>query len=400
MNARAISRAAVAHVYSEYFPGQPADTHAGILADGRFDSHLLVERVVVNGAAMPPNSAWLGTTSWSRTDAVRRRLERTILPALWEHRFTRFVGRELQRRQPSILHAHMGTTGARLAGLKECFPVPYVVTFYGADGSQCLRDPAWVAAYQRLFAVVDCVIVLCEAVRDRLVAIGCPADRVTIWNHPADLSRYPYQRRTPAAATRFITAARFVEKKGYPTLLAAFRRFLDSERKGHLTILGYGPLRERIVETIRRLELGDHVSLHDGLSKDFHSIFSDLLNEQDIFVLPSQTAADGDDEGGPALTLVFAQAAGLPVICTGFPGSERSVVEGVSGLLVPEGDPAALAQRMAELSQRPERWNALGEAGAGLVREHFALASQIARLAEIYAATLARPPAPTRTAQS
>ena len=88
-----------------------------------------------------------------------------------------------------------------------------------------------------------------------------------------------------------------------------------------------------------------------------------MLRRHDVVLAPSIRAASGDDEGGPALTLVMAQAAGKPVIASDFPGIERSVTSGVEGLIVPAGDVAALHDAMLALDCDVERWRAFGAAG-------------------------------------
>jgi colanic acid/amylovoran biosynthesis glycosyltransferase len=110
-----------------------------------------------------------------------------------------------------------------------------------------------------------------------------------------------------------------------------------------------------------------------------------MLNEaaqrHDVFVL---RASDGDDEGGPALTLVCAQAAGMPVVTTDFPGSELSVSHGETGWLCPQGDPAALADRMAWLVEHRESWAPVGRAASDRVRADFSLEGQLEELVGMY----------------
>jgi glycosyltransferase involved in cell wall biosynthesis len=99
--------------------------------------------------------------------------------------------------------------------------------------------------------------------------------------------------------------------------------------------------------------------------------------------MPSTVAPDGDDEGGPALTVVCAQAAGVPVVVTPFPGAERSVIDRHSGLLC-EYDPAGLRDRFIELIEDPELSATIGRGGANVVREEFSLETQVAALERIY----------------
>src|SRR5439155_20199831 len=140
-----------------------------------------------------------------------------------------------------------------------------------------------------------------------------------------------------------LVAARFVEKKGHSYLFEAFDRLVRDGLDASLTMVGYGPDKEQIAMNVRRRGLSERVAIIDTqLAPNFVDIFRRALETHDIFVLPSTTSAAGDDEGGPALTMVCAQAAGLPVISTPFAGAERSVLEGVTGLFCRQDDAASL----------------------------------------------------------
>jgi colanic acid/amylovoran biosynthesis glycosyltransferase len=233
------------------------------------------------------------------------------------------------------------------------------------------------------------MIVLSEIVRERLEATGCSPDRITVWDMPLDFRPYPYHEPRPGPTVKLLTAARFVEKKGYPTLLRAVALLKGRGLPVSLTAIGYGPLKDSIRDMARQLGLEAHVTIVDtSAHRGFSSLYSCALAAHDIFVLPSTVARNGDDEGGPALTLVMAQAAGLPVVCTRFTGSERSVIDGETGLFCRPDDPEALAERLSFLISRPHLWRSLGEAGSRFVRERFNKDRQIDALAAIYGSLL------------
>jgi colanic acid/amylovoran biosynthesis glycosyltransferase len=71
---------------------------------------------------------------------------------------------------------------------------------------------------------------------------------------------------------------------------------------------------------------------------------------------------------------------GLPVIATDHNGFPEGLIDGVTGMLVPEGDRAALGEAIVDLGSAPERWPAMGRAGAAFVRERFDQRRLIARL--------------------
>jgi colanic acid/amylovoran biosynthesis glycosyltransferase len=118
-----------------------------------------------------------------------------------------------------------------------------------------------------------------------------------------------------------------------------------------------------------------------------------LLRQYDAFVLPSRTARNGDTEGIP-ITLLEAQAAGLPVVTTLHGGIPEAVPRANHGLLAREGDVQDLAEKLLFLASRRSRWREIGRRGREWVLKHFALDDELAayrRLFEKVTASSARP---------
>lgn len=377
----------VAHLWKSYLPGNYNDPHQYLWDRYGIRSRVLAADLVENGAPVPENTSWVrrreAGRAW-RGGLAGRAWEKGTGELTWR-RFLRRSVRSLGKPTRTLLHAHFGTTGALAMPIVEQTHAPLVVTFYGVDASAALASPRWRERYRRMFLSTDLCIVLCDAVRDRLVGAGCPDDKVVVWNLPAGIEDFPYRPPAGEHRVRFVIAARFVEKKGYPVLLEAFRRLVSEGRDVSLLAIGYGPGRYVIEDRVASLGLDAHVTILDTLLRpDFHRVFDDALRRSDIFVLPSVTAADGDDEGGPALTLVCAQAAGLPVICTPFPGAERSVVDGVTGVYCEPGSVDSLAQKMRRLMDSPEQWAPLGLRASEHVGRHFSLDGQMRELVALY----------------
>jgi glycosyltransferase involved in cell wall biosynthesis len=89
-----------------------------------------------------------------------------------------------------------------------------------------------------------------------------------------------------------------------------------------------------------------------------------------VFVLPSHW------EGMPN-SVLEAMAAGAPVVATGVDGTLDVVEDGVTGLLVPPGDPAALARALNDLLHQPDRRTALAAAATRAVETRFSLEAMI-----------------------
>lgn len=400
----------IVHVWDAYTPSLFDQIHPYLLARPEHASLLLAAHLIENSSTVLPHTFYLDTRPVNEDIRppllirIRRRLRREFAEtvrrlarssgatSIWGTAplalslFNRFCMAHAREFHGDLVHAHFGTTGVMALPFIRVTGLPAVVTFYGVDGSASLRNPRWRENFREMFARMDRVIVLCDAVRDRLIAVGCPPEKIIVWNLPAGVERYPYRSRaTGHPATRFLIAARFVEKKGHKYLIEALGTLVRAGLDVHLTMIGYGPFLPAIQDDIRHRGLTDRVTVVDTeLASSFSDVYGQALESHDVFVLPSTTGVNGDDEGGPALTMVCAQAAGLPVISTPFAGAERSVIDGVTGLLAQQDDAASLADRMRWLAEHRDAWTAMGKAGSDHVRQHFSLEGQMGVLLGIY----------------
>ncbi|MEW6253926.1 MAG: glycosyltransferase, partial [Planctomycetota bacterium] len=106
-----------------------------------------------------------------------------------------------------------------------------------------------------------------------------------------------------------------------------------------------------------------------------------LLNEADVVVAPSVPSRDNRREGIPVV-LMEAMSAGVPVVASDLSGIPELVEHEVSGLLVPPGDPAAIAAALERLANDPALRARLGRDGRAKVLREFDLAANAARLVE------------------
>ncbi|MCF2514324.1 glycosyltransferase [Sphingomonas sp. G124] len=296
----------------------------------------------------------------SRSFAARmqRRLHRFID----ERAFRRLVRNEIARFQPDAMHIHYGTTGALLAPDPEILRKPFLVSFYGFDISQSVQDARTSAAYRRMMHHRPLVHILCKEAARRAIGMGAPPANIVDANLPLPLERYPYVG-TDGPLHRWLIPARFVEKKGHEILFKAFALHLKRHPGHLLTCWGYGD-DDRLRGLAQSLGLESSVSvINNEAGGPFDAAYLEQLRRHDAVLAPSIRATRGDDEGGPALTAVLAQVAGKPVILSDFPGSERSVTDGVEGLIVPQGDVEALAAAMDRLAADPRLARMMGGAG-------------------------------------
>ncbi len=291
-----------------------------------------------------------------------------------------------RRRAYDLLHAHYGPVGNSYRFARALWGAPYLVSFYGYDCWAVPRKDGG-DVYRRLFETSDCVLTLAGVMGEQLRNLGCPSAKQRKQPVGVRVEDFAFKERQlqPGEPVRLLTIARFVEKKGIEYSLRALAE-AQAKRGGlKYDIIGDGPLRPQIEKLIRELHLEASVSLLGYCESERVRELMDLAH---ILILSSVTAADGDQECTP-VSLMDAQAAGLPVLSTRHSGIPEVVLDGQSGFLVPERDAASLAERILYLAEHPEVWPALGRAGRRHVEQNYNCATLASQLVNLYQETIA-----------
>lgn len=203
-----------------------------------------------------------------------------------------------------------------------------------------------------------------------MIEQGVSAARVcTLWNG-IDLARFAYQG--PCDNGVIVTVARLSPEKDIANLLRAAKRVVAEFPDARFEIAGDGPCRADLMKLTEALNLGQHVVFH-GEVRDIPS----LLARARLFVLPSQSE-------GISLTLLEAMARGLPLVTTCVGGNPEVVADGVTGMLVPSGDPPALAQAIGTLLREPDRGRRMGRAGRERVENCFDIRKMMTQYESMY----------------
>lgn len=238
--------------------------------------------------------------------------------------------------------------------------------------------PAKMLAIRALYPRADLVIGVSEGVCDDLVDnFGVPRSKVLAIHNPIDLGRVRAQAAEDVGDPWLrgdrpvvLAAGKLQVAKGYPDLLAAYRRVL-TDTGARLLILGDGPLRAPIEKYIADNDLADDVRL-----------LRFRTNPYSYMARATVFAHAAHWEGFPNV-LVEAMACGLPVVSTDCPsGPAEILTHGVNGRLVPVGDTNALASNVIELVRRPEVRASLVQAADARVQDFDA-----PKIVERYAAT-------------
>lgn len=341
---------------------------------------LLASAAVLRMVGTAPRAAWEAVRFRKYRDLVRRTLVCRLLDR-WPGPPDRF----------DIIHSHFGPMGLLASALRHAGRArsALVTTFHGIDISETV-DRYGPRYYAPLFAVGDRFLGVSQYWADSLRSMGAPADRVRVQHMGVDRDKFTFRARghSGRAHTQLISIGRLTEKKGHEYTLRALAllRTRAPELDVRLDIVGGGPLREPLLELRSELGLEQSVQLHDSLP---HARVVELLDQADIFVLPSVTARSGDMEGIP-VSLMEAMAQGLPVVSTRHSGIPELVEHERCGLLVAERNVPELALALEQLVRAPARWEALGRAGRAIVERDFDSARLSEQLRQDYADVLAQ----------
>lgn len=249
-----------------------------------------------------------------------------------------------------VFIAHFGPAGVTAAKLRELGVIrgKIATIFHGIDISS--RDVLnhYTPEYQQLFRRGDLMLPISDLWAGRLQKMGCPREKIAVSRMGVDMTRFsPRPVKAPATPLEIISVARLTEKKGLHVAIEACRQLKEQGVAFRYRILGIGPWERRLRTLIEQYQLEDVVEM-PGF-KPSHEVKA-ILDDADVFLLPSVTGADGDMEGIP-VALMEAMAVGIPLVSTLHSGIPELVEADKSGWLVPENDARALAQRLAAFSQ-------------------------------------------------
>jgi colanic acid/amylovoran biosynthesis glycosyltransferase len=314
------------------------------------------------------------------------------LLGMWKHRPRQiqqaYYEWILRSRRARLIHAHFGMAGVAMLGVKRATSLPLVTAFYGVDASAVPRAVAWRRNYARLFNEGDLFLAEGPAMRQALIGLGCPPDKVVIQHLGVSLDLLPFvpRRPDPSGVVRILIAATFREKKGIPDALRAVEQAQRHYPRLQVTLLGDATDRPEDQEEKARIlaRLPGLEGVVRCLGFQPYSVFRETLLQHHLFLSPSRTGRNGDSEGGAPVSLLEAQATGMPVLSTHHADIPEVVVDGKTGLLSPEYDLKTLTYNLTQLVLTPARWESMGAAGRAHIEEHHNLRTQAAKLEDLY----------------
>ena len=297
----------------------------------------------------------------------------------------RFV-RWLKSARIDILHTHdfytnvFGMSGGVLAHLPA-----RVASMRETSG---MRSAAQAHVQRFLYSLSHHIVANSNAVREKLIADGTSAEKVTVVYNGLDLKRLdtnvsrsealamlgvppPDEARPPRRFVSIVANMRH-EVKDYPMFLRAARHVKVAVPDAAFLLAGEGELSDSL--RALALELGiEDSTFFLGRCENV----AELLSVSDACVLSSKAE-------GFSNSILEYMAAARPVVVTDVGGAREVVVEGETGYLVSSGDDATMAARLITLLRDPETARQMGGRGRDVVEKKFSCEAQLARTEVLY----------------
>ena len=225
-------------------------------------------------------------------------------------------------------------------------------------------------------AEAEWVVTCSETARRHLASLAFRPESVSLSYHGLDLEQFPPPplRSTgpdggdPRRPVVILSVGRAVEKKGFDDLLEALA-VLPVALEWRFVHIGGGALAASLQRQARRLGIAPRIEWRGTLAQP--EVLA-AYREADLFVLASKVAKDADRDGLPNV-LIEAQSQQLACISTETSAIPELIQQGVTGLLIPPGEPNALAEALASLIRDPVQRARLGAAGERRVRTLFSM---------------------------
>lgn len=252
-------------------------------------------------------------------------------------------------------------------------------------------------AQRLLCRLADQILVNASAIKDWLMEDGYDGSRISVVPNGIDLARFAQpplpgsvhrEFGLPAGAPLIGVIGRVTRLKGIEDFLTAAAMIAARFPAARFLVVGDGFLLQRRTVIRDETYLGELTALAAQLGLQDRVVFTGMrpdveriLAELSVSVLPSLSE-------GLSNALLESMAAGLPVVATRVGGTAEAVQDGENGLLVPSGDPAAIAQAVCRLLDGPALAVRLGHAARRSVLDRYSMTRVVESTTSIYEALL------------
>jgi phosphatidyl-myo-inositol dimannoside synthase len=260
-----------------------------------------------------------------------------------------------------------------------------------AHGSEFAKDPGLSRVINRwAFERMAAVVAVSRFTRGLVEQAGIRPRRTEVIPNAADQSRFfllpDAQRQLFQTKAEFnggpllLTVGHVSNRKGQAVVIRAMPHIVRKLPNAHYAMIGLPTLKPELTKLAERLGVSGRVHFLGSLPND------DIvrwLNCCDVFLMTSRVTADGDCEGF-GIAVVEAALCGKPAVVSNSSGLVEAILNGITGLAVPEGDENATAEAVVSLMSDPARLLAMGNAA----REHASKTQSWSTCARLYDSVL------------
>lgn len=286
------------------------------------------------------------------------------------------------KRPGALLVQHILPVGTVAFLMQKLFNVPYALFFHGYDAALAASATGLKKRLaQRILGAASLVVVNSNATGKSVTKLGS----ATWSTHPKMVVVYPcpavqppnpitnHQSLTTShSSINFLSVSRLVTRKGTAQLIEAFANVHKHRQNTALTIVGDGPERANLEELVRQHNLTNVVTF---VGKKSATECAQYFAATDIFVLTPQDR--WPDVEGFGMVYLEAAAFGKPSIGSDAGGVPEAVQDGVTGVIIPQGNTEALARAMEQLAGDAALRERLGTAGRKRVQDTFVWRKQL-----------------------
>lgn len=319
-----------------------------------------------------------GSETFGKTAPFQIERQELLFKKVWPHWFKSvlYLIKE-QKNYQTVIISHLLPLGAATWLAKFVTGKPYTIIVHGMDVSlvKSSAQKKWLAGLilRGAKVVVTNSLALAKEVKKDFGV------RETLVVYPGIQNLRPQldvdRRLTEDGRFVLLTVSRLVARKGHLRVLQALAEIKNQIPNFQYRIVGEGSMKEELQKKVVELDLQSIVKF-DGLLSD--NELKEAYEQADIFIEP--TVVDSIDREGFGIVYLEAAVFGVPSIATDQPGVDEAVLNGQTGLLVPDGDIEALAEAILNLYCHPEERKRLGENARRRVLEEFSSEKQFEKL--------------------
>ena len=309
--------------------------------------------------------------------AVRRLLKRRRGTSIKHFLQGGFIAPLVRREQIRHVHAHFASGATSVAlHVQQLTGASYSFTAHAKDiYLNSVTDVDLARKLRRArFAVT-----VSDFNRSHLARLAPEARLLRIYNG-VDLARFVPNGAPLRQPPLVLAVGRLIEKKGFDDLIRACALLREEGVSFRCAIVGKGALEADLRLLIERLGLAAIVELAGPMPRER---LLALYPHASVLAAPCVVGADGNRDGLPTV-LVEAMALGVPVVATDVTGIPELVEAGSTGMIVPQRDPAALADAIGTLLEDPSEAQRLARAARRRVEKQFDLRQNVAEVRSLF----------------